>query len=250
MHFNWSAFGEIQPEERNPKNFRESDDKLPWETCVFFKLGFPISPKISKIRNSKKMNIDKRYLIECFLVHIKISLCQEIPKNVSVNKKIKFIQNASGGILAPFDSWLVIRGIETLTLRVRQHSENAQKVAEYLLTEDFVKTVYYPGLSQHKNHVIAKQQSKYFGGVISFDLKIDDKEFASKIVSSIFYWLILHFSIFVYDFYAFPLQNIAIDFSPSRPDNIISAAGNAKLIEYCYFGFFVALYFFVFEKFK
>jgi cystathionine beta-lyase len=101
-----------------------------------------------------------------------------------LGEKIKFIQNASGGILAPFDSWLVIRGIETLTLRVRQHSENAQKVAEYLLSNDFVKNVYYPGLPQHKNHHIAKEQSKYFGGVISFDLKIDDKEFALKIVSS------------------------------------------------------------------
>lgn len=108
--------------------------------------------------------------------------------NDDLSERIKFIQNASGAILAPFDSWLVIRGIETLSLRVKQHSENAQKVAEFLLTEDFVKTVYYPGLPQHKNYHIAKQQSKYFGGVISFDLKIDDKEFASKFVSSTKYF--------------------------------------------------------------
>jgi len=97
--------------------------------------------------------------------------------------KIKFIQNASGAILGPFDSWLVIRGIETLTLRIKQHAENAQKVAEYLLTEKLIKNVYYPGLPTHHNHEIAKKQQKYFGGVVTFDLVIDDKDLASQIVS-------------------------------------------------------------------
>jgi cystathionine gamma-lyase/homocysteine desulfhydrase len=101
-----------------------------------------------------------------------------------LGEKIKFIQNASGGILAPFDSWLVIRGIETLPLRVKQHAENAQKIAEFLLTQDIVRNVYYPGLPNHKNHHIAKRQQKYFGGVVTFDLKIDDKEVATQIVSS------------------------------------------------------------------
>ena len=76
----------------------------------------------------------------------------------------------------------MIRGIETLNLRVKQHSENAQKIAEYLLSQDIVNNVYYPGLEHHKNHQIAKQQQRYFGGVISFDLKIDEKEFANQIV--------------------------------------------------------------------
>ncbi|MFY7728966.1 MAG: trans-sulfuration enzyme family protein [Flavobacterium sp.] len=98
--------------------------------------------------------------------------------------KIKFIQNASGAILGPFDSWLVIRGIETLSLRIRAHAENAQKVAEYLQSEKLIKNVYYPGLETHHNHDIAKKQQKYFGGVVAFDLVIDDKELASKIVSS------------------------------------------------------------------
>lgn len=102
--------------------------------------------------------------------------------------KIKFIQNASGSILAPFDSWLVIRGIETLSLRVKQHSENAQKIAEFLLSLAIVNNVYYPGLPQHKNHQIAKKQQKYFGGVVTFDLKIDDKEFATQIVSNTKYF--------------------------------------------------------------
>lgn len=98
--------------------------------------------------------------------------------------KIKFIQNASGAILGPFDSWLVIRGIETLSLRIRQHAENAQKIAEYLLEEKLVKNVYYPGLPSHHNHEIAKSQQKYFGGVVTFDLVIDDKELAIQIVKN------------------------------------------------------------------
>jgi cystathionine gamma-lyase / homocysteine desulfhydrase len=101
-----------------------------------------------------------------------------------LGEKIKFIQNASGAILAPFDSWLVIRGIETLHLRIKQHAENALKIAEFLLTQDIVKNVYYPGLPGHKNHEIAKRQQKFFGGVVTFDLKIDDRELSRKIVSN------------------------------------------------------------------
>ncbi len=99
-------------------------------------------------------------------------------------EKIKFIQNASGAILAPFDSWLVIRGIETLSLRIKQHSKNAQQIAEFLTTQSIIKNVYYPGLTTHKNHNIAAQQLKYFGGVVTFDLKIDDKQLATDIVSN------------------------------------------------------------------
>ena len=111
-----------------------------------------------------------------------------VTNSVELGDKVKFIQNASGGILAPFDSWLVIRGIETLSLRAKQHSENAQKIAEFLLTQDIVRNVYYPGLPHHKNHHIARQQQKYFGGVVTFDLKADDKEFASQIVSNTKYF--------------------------------------------------------------
>ncbi|MFM7015895.1 MAG: trans-sulfuration enzyme family protein [Bacteroidota bacterium] len=111
-----------------------------------------------------------------------------VTNSVELGEKIKFIQNASGAILSPFDSWLVIRGIETLHLRVKQHSENAQAVAAFLSSLEIVKNVYYPGLVQHKNHHIAKQQQKYFGGVISFDLNVDDKALATKIVSNTKYF--------------------------------------------------------------
>ncbi len=102
--------------------------------------------------------------------------------------KIKFIQNASGAILGPFDAWLVIRGIETLGLRVKQHSLNAQAIAEFLLTQPTVKNVYYPGLPSHHNHHIAKQQQRYFGGIVAFDLQSDSKEEATILVSNTQYF--------------------------------------------------------------
>jgi cystathionine gamma-lyase / homocysteine desulfhydrase len=111
-----------------------------------------------------------------------------VTKTAELGDKIKFIQNASGAILSPFDSWLVIRGIETLWLRVTQHSRNAQAIAEFLLTQDIVKNVYYPGLPQHKNHHIAKQQQKHFGGIVTFDLNIDDKALATQIVTNTKYF--------------------------------------------------------------
>lgn len=107
-----------------------------------------------------------------------------ITKTQELGDKIRFIQNATGAILSPFDSWLVIRGIETLHLRVYKHSENALKLAQYLQKSEFVNQVYYPGLSHHINHDIASTQMKAYGGVISFDLKSDDKQLATKIVSS------------------------------------------------------------------
>ena len=105
-----------------------------------------------------------------------------------LGEKIKFIQNATGAILSPFDSWLVIRGIETLDLRVERHSKNAQAIAEYLESEDLIANVYYPGLASHPNHAVAAKQQKYFGGVISFNLKIDSKELATKIVTGTKYF--------------------------------------------------------------
>src|SRR6185436_10970904 len=82
-----------------------------------------------------------------------------VAKDKELGEKIKFIQNASGAILAPFDSWLVIRGIETLNLRIKQHCINAQVVAEYLEPHPAVDKVFYPGLKAHPNHSIAARQA-------------------------------------------------------------------------------------------
>ena len=111
-----------------------------------------------------------------------------VTKNEALGDQIKFIQNASGAILAPFDSWLVIRGIETLYLRVKQHCSSAQAIAEYLINHPFVNKVYYPGLKTHVNHQIAKQQSKGFGGIVSFTLKQDTAEAAVSVVTSTQYF--------------------------------------------------------------
>lgn len=107
-----------------------------------------------------------------------------VTKDSELGSKIKFIQNASGAILSPFDSWLVIRGIETLPLRVKQHSANAQTVAEFLEGHPAVDKVYYPGLKTHINHDVAAKQSKGFGGIVSFTLKNDTEEAAVKLVTS------------------------------------------------------------------
>jgi cysteine-S-conjugate beta-lyase len=101
-----------------------------------------------------------------------------VAKDKEIGDKIKFYQNATGAILAPFDSWLTIRGIETLHLRVRQHCVNALEVAKFLENHPAVEKVYYPGLPSHPNHDIAKKQSKGFGGIVSFKFKDDTTDTA------------------------------------------------------------------------
>jgi cysteine-S-conjugate beta-lyase len=105
-----------------------------------------------------------------------------ISKTEELGKKIKFIQNASGAILSPHDSWLVIRGVETLHLRVKEHSRNALVVAEFLQTHPAIDNVYYPGLATHVNHDIAARQQSGFGGVVSFTLKKDTEDAAKEVV--------------------------------------------------------------------
>jgi len=103
-----------------------------------------------------------------------------VTKTKELSDKIKFIQNASGGILGPWDSWLVLRGLETITLRFERISKNAQTISEWLLEQDQIDQVFYPGLPQHPNHEIAKKQQKgQYGGVVSFSLKINTEEAAN-----------------------------------------------------------------------
>jgi cystathionine beta-lyase len=111
-----------------------------------------------------------------------------VTKDAAIGQQVKYIQNASGAVLGPFDSWLVIRGIETLHLRVKQHCQNAQAVAEFLLKHPAVDQVYYPGLATHHNHEIARKQSKGFGGVVSFTLKQDTEAAAHTVVTNTRYF--------------------------------------------------------------
>ncbi len=99
-----------------------------------------------------------------------------------LGQRIKFLQNATGSILGPFDSFLLIRGIETLHLRVRQHSANARAIAVFLEGHPAVEKVFYPGLATHPGHAIAAGQSKGFGGIVSFRLKEDTLEAATAFV--------------------------------------------------------------------
>ncbi len=107
-----------------------------------------------------------------------------VVNSIALAEQLKFIQNSSGGILGPFDSWLVIRGIETLELRYAKHSENAFKIAQFLSSHPAVDKVFYPGLATHKNYEVAKKQQKYFGGVLSFTLQSDSKDEAIELLKT------------------------------------------------------------------
>src|SRR5216117_3983074 len=83
---------------------------------------------------------------------------------------LKFVQNAEGAILGPFDSWLVLRGTKTLALRMQQHSANGLALAEFLSGQPKVTKVFYPGLPSHPHHELAKRQMRGFGGMLAFEL--------------------------------------------------------------------------------
>jgi len=112
-----------------------------------------------------------------------------VVKDEKLAEEIKFIQNSSGGVLGPQDCFLVIRGIETLALRVEKQCQNAARVAAFLASHPNVDHVNYPGLPSHKNHEIAKvQQNGLFGGMVSFALKNDTEEAALAVVTSTKYF--------------------------------------------------------------
>jgi cystathionine beta-lyase/cystathionine gamma-synthase len=83
---------------------------------------------------------------------------------------LRFVQNAAGAILGPFDSWLVLRGTKTLALRMQQHNLNGLAIAQYLAVHPKVRQVYYPGLPTHPQHELAKRQMRGFGGIVTFEL--------------------------------------------------------------------------------
>lgn len=106
-----------------------------------------------------------------------------VAKDPEIAAQIKYIQNASGAILGPFDCWLCIRGIETLSLRIEKQSANAFAIAEWLQGRPEVETVNYPGLKSHHNQEIAARQQSAFGGVLSFSLKDDRLEAGTDFVT-------------------------------------------------------------------
>lgn len=99
-----------------------------------------------------------------------------IAKTAELGEQLHFQQFAIGATLGPMDSFLVLRGIKTLHLRMQRHCENGEKVADFLNNHPKVKTVYYPGLTSHPFHEIAKKQMSGFGGMVSFDFVSGKKE--------------------------------------------------------------------------
>lgn len=108
-----------------------------------------------------------------------------IAKDAELGEKLHFIQFASGGILGPHDSYLVLRGIKTLALRMQRHSDNGFEIAKYLENHSLVDKIFYPGLSSHPQYDLATRQMTEFGGMVSFTFKSGKKEDAIKFLENI-----------------------------------------------------------------
>jgi cystathionine gamma-lyase len=105
----------------------------------------------------------------------------------SIAERLAFLQNSLGAIPGPLDSWLVLRGLKTLAIRMRQHSANAQRIAEHLEIHPAVERVRYPGLESHPQHGLARSQMDGFGGMISFDVAGSGED-ALEVVRSTSIW--------------------------------------------------------------
>lgn len=117
--------------------------------------------------------------------HSDVVLGALVVKDKELADRLYFIQNASGAVCGPQDSFLVLRGIKTLHVRMQRHCENGKAVAEYLKTHPKIGNVYWPGFEEHPNHAIAKSQMKDFGGMVSFTTKGNNYEQAIQIVEKL-----------------------------------------------------------------
>jgi cystathionine gamma-synthase len=106
----------------------------------------------------------------------------------TVAERLYFLQKSLGAVPGPFDCWLVLRGLKTLAVRMRQHTENARQIADYLSTHQAVESVLYPGLPVHPGHEIAKRQMDDFGGMIS--ILVESEEAAVELVARTKVWLL------------------------------------------------------------
>lgn len=117
--------------------------------------------------------------------HSDVVMGSLVVKDQKLAKKLYFIQNASGAICGPMDSFLVLRGLKTLHIRMQRHCENGAAVANFLKSHPRVKNVYWPGFEDHPNHQIAKKQMKGFGGMISFTTSGGTLDSAVKVVEKL-----------------------------------------------------------------
>ena len=117
--------------------------------------------------------------------HSDVILGSLVTKNSQLAERLGFIQNASGAVPGPMDSFLTLRGIKTLHLRMQRHCENAAQIAKYLQAHPKIEKVYWPGFESHPNHDIAKSQMTDFGGMLSFITKGADYKAAIQIVEKL-----------------------------------------------------------------
>ncbi len=106
-----------------------------------------------------------------------------VTRRAEVAERLGFVQNSAGAILSPFDSWLVLRGLKTLALRMERHDQNGRAAAAYLARHPKVRRVYYPGLSDHPQHALSARQASGFGGMVSFVLA--DFEAARRLLDAV-----------------------------------------------------------------
>lgn len=106
-----------------------------------------------------------------------------VTNNEEIMERLRFLIKTTGAGLSPFDSWLLLRGIKTLGIRMEKSQENAIRIANWLKEQRCVKNVYYPGLPEHPGYEIMKKQAKGFGSMLTFD--VDTKEHALKILESV-----------------------------------------------------------------
>lgn len=117
--------------------------------------------------------------------HSDVVLGAIVVNNPDLAEKLYFIQNASGAVCGPMDSFLTLRGIKTLHIRMQRHCENGRKIAEYLRNSSQIEKVYWPGFETSQNHKIAKEQMKDFGGMLSFIPKGGNYDAAIRIVENL-----------------------------------------------------------------
>jgi cystathionine beta-lyase/cystathionine gamma-synthase len=120
--------------------------------------------------------------------HSDVIMGAVVTRNAELAEKLYFLQNAVGAVPGPQDCFLVLRGIKTLPLRVREACENAARIAKFLKGHPQVSKVYYPGLKSHPGHAIARAQMRHFGAMVSFDLAQDNYEAAKTVLRSTKYF--------------------------------------------------------------
>lgn len=109
-------------------------------------------------------------------------------KDAELGERLHFLQNSIGGVLPPHDSWLLIRGIKTLGLRMRQHETSTRQLVQWLQSRSDIENIFYPGLDQHPGHHIASRQARGYGGMFSFD--VGSGERAERVLSRTRYFIL------------------------------------------------------------